>query len=200
MKVAIIDCGSGNLQSIKNALDYLGVENEMTFDKEAIQKADGVIFPGQGHFGKVMQQLTTAGKRGLILECIQHKPFLGICVGMQLLFDSSEEAPAIKGLGVIAGSVRRFSTVQKIPQMGWNQVKFKKSFLQLESGYFYFANSYYCEPADPSVIVATTDYGTNFPSIIKRNQLVAVQFHPEKSGEAGLNFLEAFVRDFEKIS
>ena len=190
MKVAIIDFGGGNLQSVKNALDYLNINNEITSQADVIQKADFIILPGQGHFGAVMQQLDKMNLRPIILDCAAKKPFLGICVGMQLLLESSEEAPHIPGLGVVKGSVKRFPSSQKIPQMGWNQVNFID-----HSHYFYFAHSYYCEVTDPSWVVAKTDYGTSFPSVINRNQLWAVQFHPEKSGEAGLNFLQETLRN-----
>jgi imidazole glycerol phosphate synthase glutamine amidotransferase subunit len=187
MKIGIVDCGGGNLHSVKNALDYLGVDSVLTHDPHDIHLVDKIIFPGQGHFGTVMQQLIQKNLDKAIRECIFSKPFLGICVGMQILFESSEEAPEISGLGIVKGKVKKFPASQKIPQMGWNEVSWEKP------SHFYFANSYYCEPEDPSWIVATSHYGIKFPCIIQREHLTAVQFHPEKSGEAGLIFLNNFM-------
>ncbi len=190
MKTVIIDCGGGNLRSVKNALYYLGIASEITGDRNKIENADRVIFPGQGNFGTVMQQLDQANLKETLRFCALNRPFLGICVGMQLLLEASEEAPGIPGLGIFSGKVKKFPSTFKTPQMGWNKVEFAQS-----SAYFYFANSYYCNVEDSSVVCATTHYGVNFPSALRRGQLLAAQFHPEKSGEAGLRFLESFVRN-----
>ena len=189
MKTVIIDCGGGNLQSVKNALDFLGFANEISSDLNQIQRADRVIFPGQGHFGTVMQQLVQKKLLPALLLSAKTKPFLGICVGMQLLLNSSEEAPGVAGLGLIEGTVKKLPASEKIPLMGWNEVEF-----QGQTGSYYFAHSYYCDVEDQSCVAATTTYGLTYPCILQRDRLCAVQFHPEKSGEMGLQFLESFVR------
>ncbi len=192
MKTVIIDCGGGNLQSVKNALDYLGFANVITSDLHQIQRADRVIFPGQGHFGVVMRQLEEAGLKHIIQECVSTKPFLGICVGMQVLLESSGEAPGVAGLGLLAGAVMKLPATQKIPQMGWNRVSFSQR--PDLSGDYYFAHSYYCAVQERAIIAATTDYGITFPSACCKGSCWLVQFHPEKSGEKGLQFLENFMR------
>lgn len=190
--IAIIDYGAGNLRSVKNALDRIGTSSFITDDKEYIQNTDKLIFPGQGHFGACVQALKGKGLFDLIRDAASTKPFLGICVGMQLLFESSEEAPGIAGLGVLKGSVKKFSHGQKLPQMGWNQVHSTDK-THFDGQFFYFANSYYCIPEEKENVLATSVYGEPFTCAIKKGQLLAVQFHPEKSGREGLKLLESFI-------
>ncbi len=187
--IAIIDFGGGNLQSVKNALDRLGVESVITCDKEIIAKADKVIFPGQGHFGSCVAKLKEKGLFAFIRDIARTKPFLGICVGMQLLFEGSDEAPGTPGLAVLKGQVKRFRPGKKTPHMGWNQAIGKVS-----APFYYFAHSFYCVPENQKMISATTVYDEEFAAIIQDENLWAVQFHPEKSGQAGREFLECFVR------
>jgi imidazole glycerol phosphate synthase glutamine amidotransferase subunit len=191
--IAIIDYDAGNLQSVKNALDRLGVASLITDDKEAILKADKVIFPGQGHFGACVAALKEKGLFEVIREVACTKPFFGICVGMQLLFESSEEAIGVAGLGVLKGMVKKFASRKKLPQIGWNRVQSPDK-EGLDGQFYYFANSYYCIPEDKDCILATSFYGEPFVCAVKRGELLAVQFHPEKSGWGGMKILESFVR------
>jgi imidazole glycerol-phosphate synthase subunit HisH len=190
--IVIIDYGGGNLQSVKNALDRLGVPSVITDDRETILKADKVIFPGQGHFGACIKALQEKGLFDSVREAARTKPFLGICVGMQLLFERSEEAVSIPGLGVLKGEVKKFKAGQKLPQMGWNQVRGEKEF---DEKFYYFANSYYCVPEEMSCVSATAFYKERFVCAIKKGKLLAVQFHPEKSGMEGMKILERFVKE-----
>jgi imidazole glycerol-phosphate synthase subunit HisH len=196
MKIAIIDYGSGNVGSVKNALNYLGVQSILTSDKNEIKTADKIILPGQGRFGDVMNKLKQKGlDRILIQEIKNGKPYLGICIGLQILFDKSEEDPGVKGLGIINGEVKKFQTNLKVPQIGWNQVEQKKEsilFNEINNKDYYFVHSYYVELIHKSVILAQTGYGIEFVSAIEINNLFAVQFHPEKSGKIGLQLLKNF--------
>lgn len=191
--IAIIDYGAGNLQSVKNALDRLEVPSLITDRREAILKADKVIFPGQGHFGACVAALQKKELFDIVREVACAKPFLGICIGMQLLFERSEEAAGVSGLGIFKGGVKQFSCAQKRPQMGWSlvQSRDKKRFSEQ---FYYFANSYICVPEDKDCILAEGFYGEPFVCAVTKGQLIAVQFHPEKSGEQGMNILERFVR------
>ena len=196
--IAVIDIGSGNLSSVANALKYLNAQYKITSKNEDIEQADKVIFPGVGNFGNAMSNLKKQGLIESIKKAISDKkPFLGICLGMQLLFDESEESPNKKGLVIFEGKVRKFKVGLKVPQIGWNQIKIKngKVFKGIKgSPYMYFVHSYYAEPADKSIITATTDYGIDFASAIEKDNVFAVQFHPEKSGEVGLKILENFLK------
>lgn len=191
--IVIIDYDGGNLQSVKNALDRLGAPSLITDDKEAILNADKVILPGQGHFGACVTALKEKGIFDVIREVACTKPFLGICVGMQLLFETSEEAIGIPGLGLFKGRVKKFGFGQKLPQIGWNRVQSSDEEC-LDGQFFYFANSYYCIPDEEGCILATGLYGQPFVCVVKKGKLLAVQFHPEKSGTAGMKILESFVR------
>jgi len=191
--IVIIDYGAGNLQSVKNALDRLGVPSVISDDREVILNADKVIFPGQGHFGACVRALKKKGLFDLIREVACTKPFLGICVGMQLLFERSEEAASVLGLGVLKGEVKKFSCGQKLPQMGWNQVHSARLEC-FDEKFYYFANSYYCVPEEEEYILAKGFYGESFVCAVQKGQLLAVQFHPEKSGKEGMKILESFVR------
>lgn len=190
--IVIIDYGAGNTGSLQNALKRLGVCSVVTADPAVIAAADAVIFPGQGRAGPAMRALRASGLDELIprLRC----PFLGICLGMQLLAEASEEDGAV-GLGVVPGICRRFPSGLKRPQLGWNKVAFTRRW-PLGAGvkdgdYFYFVNSYYFD-ADPAFTAGVTAYGFDFPSAVRRDNFFGVQFHPEKSGAAGRRLLRNF--------
>jgi imidazole glycerol phosphate synthase glutamine amidotransferase subunit len=191
--IGVIDYGAGNLGSVMNALKRLKAPAQLVTEPAALHSFEKLIFPGDGHFASAAASLVQSGYHQAIREWIQaDKPFLGICIGMQLLFDSSEEAPGVAGLGIIAGTVRRFP-VRKIPQIGWNQTQAEPQsslFRDLPAqSFFYYIHSYYVEPLDPSVCAAQTEYGITYCSALERGALAAVQFHPEKSGAVGLNLL-----------
>lgn len=189
----IIDYDGGNVQSVKNAVDKLGYPSVISADREMILNADNIIFPGQGHFGACIAALKEKGLVDVVREVARTKPFLGICVGMQLLFERSEEAIHISGLGILEGEVKKFSQGQKLPQMGWNKAHSRDKG-RFDGKYFYYANSYYCVPKNKAVVLATSDYGGPFACAIANKKLFAVQFHPEKSGMAGINVLGSFLR------
>jgi len=197
--IAIIDYGMGNLRSIQKALEFLNYRAEVTDNKKKINSASAVILPGVGAFPKAMEELK---KRDLI-ETVKKgvksgKPFLGICLGMQILFEESDEFGSSRGLCIVKGKVKRFSEGLKIPHMGWNEIELfgKPSFLNdfPEKAFMYFVHSYYCDPEDRKIILTKTSYGKNFVSSICQNNLIACQFHPEKSQKLGLEFLNNFGR------
>ncbi len=199
--VAIIDYGAGNLSSVKKALDYLGAESEITQDKEKILTASHVILPGVGSFGDAMHSMQ---ERGLVetvkTAALSGKPFLGICLGLQLLFESSDESPDVKGLGILNGKIITIpkDTGLKVPHMGWNSVSLKQNngiFSNIEdNSYFYFVHSYYLDGADEDVIAATAEYGVTIECAVQKGNLCATQFHPEKSSKIGLKLLENFLK------
>ncbi len=190
---AIIDFGAGNMNSVKNALRYLGVQSTVTSKASEIRNAERVILPGVGAFGYMMKNLQKKKLAATIIEAIeQSKPFLGICLGMQALFEESEESSGIKGLSVFQGKVVKFRK-GKVPQTGWNLVKPLRQGVVGE-GYAYFVNSYYPEPKDSSIIAATSNYGGEFAAAIQRKNVLAVQFHPEKSGKYGLAILRKWLK------
>lgn len=204
--IAIIDYGLGNLRSVQRALERAGAEAVITSDPMRIRRADGVVLPGVGAFGEGMAQLE---ERGLVLPIYQvisvGRPFLGICLGMQLLFQESEEMGPFDGLGVLRGRVRRFpdagpagqASRYKVPQVGWNELHIKQECPLLtgvpDGSFAYFVHSYYCEPADSGVIAATTDYGLDYASVVAKGSVFGVQFHPEKSQSVGASLLRDFV-------
>jgi imidazole glycerol phosphate synthase glutamine amidotransferase subunit len=202
--IGVIDYGAGNLGSVMNALQRLGGESRFVKGPEEISGAayEKLLFPGDGHFATAMASLEKSGYAAALREWIQaDKPFLGICIGLQLLFDSSEEAPPvagkpIRGLGLIPGTVKRFPG-RKVPQIGWNQTEARpesKLFRGLpENSFFYYIHSYYTAPADDSAAAAWAEYYVRYCSVIERGALAAVQFHPEKSGVLGLKLLENWV-------
>ena len=196
--IALINYEAGNIRSVTKALEKCGGIIEVTNRAEVIRKADKVILPGVGAFGKAMDALDRFGLTAVLREAAAQKPFLGICVGLQLLFEVSEESPGVRGLSVLKGRVRRFPEGVKIPHLGWNRVKQMKPsplWKDLPDGqFYYFANSYYAEPEDQDVIAGMTDYNVDFTSAIMRDQLFGVQFHPEKSQKWGLKILENFIR------
>lgn len=192
--IAIIDYKAGNIASVKNALERLGSSCLVTAEPREILSADGVIFPGQGRAGAAMRELRKAKIDKLIPKI--KKPFLGICLGMQLLSEYSEEDKT-KCLGVFQGKCRKFPPTLKTPHLGWNKVEFvKKSSLFQEvvkGAYFYFVHSYYLDAPEENVI-GKTAYGFEFPSVVQKDNFFAVQFHPEKSGEAGIRLLNNFCK------
>ncbi|MDR1899610.1 MAG: imidazole glycerol phosphate synthase subunit HisH [Treponema sp.] len=199
----VIDYGAGNLGSVENALRRLSVPARFASGPEELSPASSpferIIFPGDGHFATAMASLEQSGYADAIREWINaDKPFLGICIGLQLLFDSSEEAPPVegrevRGLGLAPGVVRRFPG-RKVPQIGWNQTRAKPAstiFRGLgDNTFFYYIHSYYADPADKSISAAEAEYYVPYCSAVERGALAAVQFHPEKSGAAGLRLLE----------
>ena len=205
MRLVIIDYGAGNVASVRNAFAKLGVKTLVSANPKEWQRADALVLPGVGAFGAAAVKLDARKKvlRGLIQK--EGKPFLGICLGMQLLLDESEESPGARGLGVIPGRVRRFQGKLPVPQTGWNLVEPTRLagdgnplFDGMGKFYAYFVHSYYCAPADRSVVSANTEYGRRFASAFCQGNLYATQFHPEKSGPDGLRLLQNFVREAKK--
>lgn len=202
MKVALIDYGAGNLRSVANALRALGVEPEVVANAADLDGATHLVLPGVGSFGDCMAQLEQRGLANLIREWVSAgRPYLGICLGYQILFDASDESPGVSGLGLFRGRVRRFteSPGLKIPHMGWNSVMLSRADLKNwqglgEAPYFYFVHSYFPEPEDESIIASRTGYGADeFASAIEAGAVLACQFHPEKSQDAGLRLIGNFL-------
>lgn len=193
-KIVIIDYGSGNIQSLANTISYLGYNPIISNDKKEILSADKLIFPGQGHFRQAIENFEKSNLKDTIIEAIENKiDFLGICLGLQILFEKSQEAPNIKGLGIIKGEVKKFENV-KIPQIGWNKIKTTKLDKNLDNDYFYFVNSFYVVPEDKSIISSVCNYGVEFCASVKKDNLTAVQFHPEKSSNSGINFFKNWLK------
>jgi imidazole glycerol-phosphate synthase subunit HisH len=205
MKTILIDYGAGNLRSVHKALHRAGLEANRSADPEEARKADALVLPGQGHFRQVMEAFLSSGFEPVLRAHLEAgKPFLGICVGLQLLMASSEEAPGVPGLGVLKGQVKRFNDpTVSVPQMGWNRFEIygEPPLLRgLSEGYAYFANSYYVDFEGDSVPGAITRYGrTIFKSVLSQGHLHATQFHPEKSQRVGLRILENFRAIAEEI-
>lgn len=199
--IAIIDYGSGNLKSIGNGFQQVGADVLITRDKKELSKADALILPGVGAFGTAMQNLTEY-KETIHQHIRDEKPFLGVCLGLQVLFGESEENPGIKGLELLPGKVVRFPESRenggrKVPHMGWNNLNIRRKSSLIEGigkNYMYFVHSYYLEPDDDEIVVATVDYGLDVPAIVAQDNVFATQFHPEKSGVAGLKILENFLK------
>lgn len=198
--IAIIDYDAGNIKSVEKALKYLGEEVTVTRDREEILAADGVILPGVGAFGDAMEKLHSYGLVEVIREVAGRQiPFLGICLGLQLMFESSEESPQAEGLHLLDGRIRRIPAKPglKIPHIGWNDLTFPhkgRLFQGIEEhSYVYFVHSYYLEAADPGIVTATTEYGTLIHASVEKGNIFACQFHPEKSSGVGLKILGNFV-------
>ena len=198
--VAIIDYDAGNIKSVEKALHYLGEEAVITRDRDTILGADRVILPGVGAFGDAMEKLRTYELDKVIQEVVgQNTPFLGICLGLQLLFESSEESEGVEGLGILKGKVVRLPEESdlKIPHIGWNSLKYPNSgrlFTGIaEDSYVYFVHSYYLQAKDPSIVTATTEYGTLIHASVEQGNVFACQFHPEKSSEVGMQILKNFL-------
>ncbi len=192
----IVDYGAGNIRSVRNTLEEIGAEYEVTDERAKIERATKVILPGVGHFGQMMQALDDLAIREVLVEKIRSGiPFLGICVGLQCLFEASEESPGARGLAVLPGEIKRFRGSLRVPHMGWNSLETSKpsKLLRGLSGdtFTYFAHSFYA-PLIPST-VATCTYSHPYTAVVEQDNLYAVQFHPEKSGASGLHVLRNFV-------
>jgi glutamine amidotransferase len=196
--IAVLDYGIGNLRSAEKALQHLGIDAALTTDPAVAGNAGGVVLPGVAAFGRCMEQLRESGLEPVVHEAVEAgKPFLGICVGMQMLFDASEEAPGVKGLGIIPGEVRRLTvTSERLPHMGWNTIEIRtgsKLFDGIADGsWLYFVHSYAPVPDDEAVVAATTDYGGTVVAAVEQGPVWATQFHPEKSAANGLRLLRNF--------
>jgi glutamine amidotransferase len=200
LKIAVVDYGMGNLRSVSKALERVAPQAEVlvTADAEAIRAADRVVVPGQGAMPDCMRQLSASGAREAVVEAVSDKPFLGICIGLQMLFERGEEGDTM-GLGLLPGSVPRLRVAGlKIPHMGWNEVLQERSHALWreipDRSRFYFVHSYYPAPSDRELVAASCVYGAPFTCAVARDNIFAVQFHPEKSQSAGLQLLSNFVR------
>jgi imidazole glycerol-phosphate synthase subunit HisH len=200
MIIGILDYGLSNLRNVQKAFEHLGVATRLITERAAVAGVEKLVLPGVGAFGAGMAGLKARGLVEPIRQAVaKGTPFLGICLGMQLLFERSDETADVAGLGLLPGVVRRFDKSELVtPHMGWNQLSFTPEELLLQGvapgAYTYFVHSYYCEPADPGHVVATTDYGRAFASIVRRQNLIGIQFHPEKSQAVGLQILDNFWR------
>lgn len=197
--LAIIDYGMGNLRNVEMAFRRLGVAPLVTSDPVLVAQAEAVVLPGVGAFGDAMERLHTLGLVDPLRRAIDSdRPFLGICLGLQLLFESSEEMGAHRGLAVLEGTVPRFSENLTVPHMGWNQIDQTRPiglFADVpDHSYAYFVHSYYVKPSDPAVVAASTHYGLSFASIVAREHLYGIQFHPEKSQDVGARILRNWLR------
>ena len=196
-KVTIIDYGMGNLYSVQNAFKAIGAEPIVTSDAEVIAQAEKILLPGVGAFGDCMENLHKSGLIPVIMESLQSgKPFLGICLGMQVLFEGSDEAPGVQGLGFFKGQVKYLPTKYKVPHMGWNKLELRSPLPLLngaEGEYVYFVHSYHAEPADRSIITAVCDYGAELTASVGCGNVQAFQFHPEKSSRVGMQLLKNFI-------
>ena len=197
--IAIIDYDAGNLKSVEKALQYLGEECIVTRKKEELIKADKVILPGVGAFGDAMEKLHKFGLVEVIHEIVkENKPVLGICLGLQLMFESSEEGPGVKGLGILPGKIVKFPEKEgyKIPHMGWNSIEIKEGSRLFKdipnNSYVYFVHSFYLQAENENDVAATTEYITHVHASVEHDNIFACQFHPEKSGDVGLQILKNF--------
>lgn len=200
MSVAIIDYDAGNIKSVEKALEYLGQKVKITRDQKEILSADRVILPGVGAFGDAMGKIRSYGLESVIQDAVrQGTPFLGICLGLQLLFEDSDETPGVKGLGLLPGGIRRIPDGEglKIPYMGWNSLDIREGatlFKGIEGHpYVYFVHSYYLSAKHEEDVAATTFYSTKIHASVEHENIFACQFHPEKSGEVGLKILDNFI-------
>jgi imidazole glycerol-phosphate synthase subunit HisH len=195
--IAIIDYEAGNLRSIRRALEKVGADTLVTADPDAVRSADAVVLPGVGHAGHAIQQLEKTGMAEAIRDSIDAgKPFLGICVGMQILFEHQEEGD-VDGLAVLRGRVRQIGGVAKLPHIGWNQ-SYEKSEPSADESlapYYYFVHSYLAAPEDAADVVETTWYGEEFPTVVRHGNVWGTQFHPEKSRDAGQSFLRRWLHE-----
>ncbi len=196
--IVVVDYDAGNLRSVTKAIESLGGEVKVSSDSRDVDKAEKIVLPGVGAFGKAVRSLEA---RGLVdplrRAATDGRPFLGICLGMQILYDESEENPGVAGLGVIRGKVVRFAPGLKVPHLGWNQMLQRRTSPLWQGvpdgSFFYFAHSYFGVPEDASVVSGETEYGLTYASAIQKNSLFGVQFHPEKSQKWGLKLLENFI-------
>lgn len=197
--IAIIDYDAGNLKSVQKALSFLGEESEITGDPEKILEADKVILPGVGAFGDAMETLKSRGLDVVIRQVTEKgTPFLGICLGLQLLFEDSEESPGVPGLGILKGHIRKIPDAPglKIPHIGWNSLELShdgRLFAGIpQQSYVYFVHSYYLQASDPEIVTAATEYSTHIHASVESGNVFACQFHPEKSSSVGLRILKNF--------
>ncbi len=198
--IAIIDYDAGNIRSVEKALQFLGAETCVTRDEKEILAADHVILPGVGAFGDAMHKLRNYGLEGVIHQVVAQKtPFLGICLGLQLLFEASEEAEGVKGLGILQGRIVRIPEAPglKIPHIGWNSLQFPSTGRLFEGiakePYVYFVHSYYLQAEEPEIVKATTEYGVTIHASVEKGNVFACQFHPEKSSDVGMQILKNFI-------
>jgi len=198
--IAIIDYDAGNIMSVKKAVEFLGNEAVITRDKDILLKADKVILPGVGAFGDAMEKIRGYGLEEVIKSIVSKgTPFLGICLGLQLIFEESEESPGVKGLSLLKGKIVKFPGGQglKVPQIGWNSISFPKESRLFsgvkEDSYVYFVHSYYLCAADRNDVAAVSEYGVDFDAAVECNNIFACQFHPEKSSDVGLKIIENFL-------
>ena len=198
--IAIIDYGAGNLKNVQHALKTIGISSRITDQPSDLEKADGVILPGVGAYGEAMKRLSETGfDLEIIRQAEKRKPLLGICLGMQLLFEKSYEYGEHEGLGLLPGEIVPFEGAVKVPHMGWNQIELNKRFdddsiiNRIDEGdYVYFVHSFYAKPTNDQDILFTTNYGEKFTSAVKRNNVIGMQFHPEKSAKTGMQLLRNF--------
>lgn len=198
--IAIIDYDAGNIKSVEKALQSLGEEVVVTGDAEVLLNAKKVVLPGVGAFGDAMDKIRNYGLEDVIHQIVEKgTPFLGICLGLQLMFEESDETPGVKGLGLLPGKILRIPDGEdlKIPHMGWNSLHFDKDsrlFAGIKEGaYVYFVHSYYLKAEDESIVAASTEYGTHIHAAVEKDNVFACQFHPEKSSEVGLAILKNFI-------
>lgn len=203
--IAVIDYGAGNLQSVLKALRFIGCEACIAADRETLLKANGAILPGVGSFADAMDCMRRADLESAVLAYVQSgKPLLGICLGMQLLFEKSQESPGARGLGLLKGSIARIPAEEglKVPHMGWNSLSIIRNeglFRGMKAEpYVYFVHSYYLRAEDREIVTSQTEYGVEIDASIQYQNLYATQFHPEKSGAVGLNMLRNFAAIVEK--
>ena len=194
----MVNYGVGNVGSLGNVLDYLGLSFVLSADPVELARCDHLILPGVGAFAPAMERLDQSELTTFLrVWAASGQPLLGICLGKQLLMETSEESPGARGFGFIPGQVVRFPSTEKVPHIGWNQAQFQRTPALLrevpDGSYFYFVHSYYAQPTDPAQVIATSDYGTAFPCIIGNDHVWGVQFHPEKSQTFGLQLLQNFV-------
>ena len=198
--IAIIDYDAGNIKSVENAFASLGGSVQLTSDPEVVAKADKVVLPGVGVFGDAKHKLDVCGMDQAVHEVVKKgTPFLAICVGLQLLFDESEESPGAKGLSVFGGKIKRIPAAEgiKVPQIGWNSLHIERDCRLLkgtpEGAFVYFVHSYYLEAEDKDIVIASTEYSAHIHAAVEKDNVFATQFHPEKSGAVGLNILKNFM-------
>ena len=197
--IGIIDYGAGNLTSVSHALSYIGADNIISSDRDVLLAADRIILPGVGAFGDAMTALRQRGLINTVYDAVASgKPFMGICLGMQLLFEDSEESPGAAGLGILKGHIVRFPSGRglKVPQIGWNDLTCLQPdsvYGEADGQFVYFVHSFYLQAEDPTVVAATADYGETFHAAVSFKNISASQFHPEKSGAVGLSILKRWI-------
>lgn len=194
--IGIVDYGAGNLMSVSKALDFLGLENKIVTSPDLMENASGIILPGVGAFPDAMQALAESGLTQSLIHAAKTRPFLGICLGAQMLFEESDEMHLTRGLGLLPGRVQRIDTDLKLPQIGWNSLDYHKNDPLLagvpEGAYVYFVHTFKMCPADRDDLIATCDYNDEVTALVGRGQIYGSQFHPEKSGEVGMTILRNF--------